>query len=131
MKIFFSVLLNISILYLLTLFLSSNSEIWLTEWITVVWWWKTYVMAWIILGLLNVTVKPILKILSLPFSLFFLGFTIFLVNAAILFLLAYIINTLISAPWISYSIDWPINFIISVAIFTFLNIIYSLLFNNR
>ncbi len=130
MKIFFSILLNISILYLLTFLLAWNVDSWLTDWIKVVGWWKTYVMAWIILGLLNITVKPILKILSLPFSIFFLWFTVFLVNAAILFLLDYIINTLIAFPWISYSIVWPINFIISVAIFTFLNIIYSLLFNN-
>jgi putative membrane protein len=130
MKIFFSVLLNISILYLLTFLLTWNIDSWLSDWIKVIGWWKTYVMAWIILGLLNITVKPVLKILSLPFSLFFLGFTVFLVNAAILFLLDYIINIIIAFPWISYSIDWPINFIISVAIFTFLNIIYSLLFNN-
>ncbi len=130
MKIFFSVLLNISILYLLTFLLAWNIEWTLTDWIKVVGWWKTYIMAWIILGLLNITVKPILKILSLPFSIFFLGLTIFLVNAIILFLLHYIINTIIAFPWISYLIVWKINFIISVAIFTFLNIIYSLLFSN-
>jgi uncharacterized membrane protein YvlD (DUF360 family) len=71
MKIFFSILLNISILYLLTFLLTWNPDTWLPDWIKVVGWWKTYVMAWIILGLLNITVKPILKILSLPFLYFF------------------------------------------------------------
>ena len=129
MKIIFSIILNIIILYLLTILLSGNPEMNLSDWIVVIWWLKTYILAWIILGFLNFFVKPLLKILSLPFSIFFLWLTSFLVNASILFLLDYIINILLKIPWISYSINWTINFIISVIIFTFLNMIYSIIFN--
>ncbi len=130
MKILFSILLNAFILWLLTILLAWNPDMNLADWIVVVWGWKTYVVAGIILWVLNIFVKPILKLLSLPFTIIFLWATIFIINAIILFLLDYIINNILRIPWISYHIVWIINFIISVAIFTFLNIIYSLLFSN-
>jgi len=78
---------------------------------------------------MNVTIRPILKILSLPFFLLFFGLVVFVINGIILKLFDYIINNLLVIPWVSYTINWNINFVIAVAIFTILNMLYSLLFS--
>jgi len=49
----------------------------------------------VILGLINSTIKPILKIITLPFFFLFLGLTIFVVNAIVLKLFSYIINDIL------------------------------------
>ncbi|USN59472.1 MAG: phage holin family protein [Candidatus Peribacteria bacterium] len=80
---------------------------------------------------MNITIRPILKILSLPLFFVFFGFVVFLVNAVILKLFDYIVNDVLIIPGISYSINGWINFIIAVAIFTILNMVYSLLFSKK
>lgn len=135
MKIIFSILLNASILYLLEYFLAANGSWTVTAWIVVTWWIVTYIIWGIILWLLNITIKPILKILTLPLFFVFFFFVTFIVNWIILWLFDRIINTLkIQWVWneiVKYEIDWWINFIIAVAIFTILNMIYSLLFSKK
>lgn len=131
MKILFSILLNASILYLLEYFLWPNSSWTVTAWITVAWWIKTYLIWGLILWLLNTTIKPILKILSIPLFFVFLWLVSFLVNWVVLWLFDRILNTILLIPWVAYTINWWINFIIAVAIFTILNMVYSLLFSKK
>lgn len=135
-KLLFSILLNSFILLLIAFLLSSNSMRGIPAWVSLACLdcsllsldaLKTYLVGWVILWLINITIKPILKILSLPFFLLFLWLTIFIVNAIILKLFWYIINELLLIPGISYVIHGWVNFIIAVAIFTFLNMFYSLL----
>lgn len=119
MKIIFSILINACILFIMTLLLWE-------VWVTVNWWWKAYLLGWIILWLINITIKPILKILSIPFFLVTFWLVIFVINWLILKLFDLIINKILVINWISYSINWWINFIIAVTIFTVLNMLFSL-----
>jgi putative membrane protein len=136
MKILISIILNSSILYAITYLLWANITKDVEAWV-ILWCLdcsyeslealKTYLIWWIILWWINITVKPILKILSLPLFFIFFGLVIFIVNAIVLKLFTYIINDILIIPWIAYNINWWINFIIAVAIFSILNMVYSLL----
>lgn len=129
MKILLSILINSWILFLMTYLLAADPSKWIAAWIIVTWWWKTYLIWWIVLWIMNITIRPILKLLSLPFFLLFFWLVVFVINGIILKLFDYIINTVLIIPWVSYTINWNINFIIAVAIFTILNMLYSLLFS--
>ena len=133
MKILLSIIINSTILFAMAYFLQENSS-W--TWILIAKWeydyssilaWKTYLLGWIVLGLINLTIKPILKILSIPLFFIFFWLVAFVVNAIILFLLDYILTDLLIINWIWYHINWIIEFIIAVVIFTILNMVYSLL----
>lgn len=127
MKILFSIIINAIILYLLAYFMAWNWQV--EAGIIVEWWWKTYLIWWVILWILNFTIKPILKLISLPF--YFLTFWLFgiVINWVVLKSLDYIINNILKMDWVHYIITWSwTNFIIAVAIFTFLNMFYSLIF---
>ncbi len=137
MKILFSIILNALMLFAITYFLSENPTLWIDSGVILWCWdcsynsldaWKIYLLWGIILWLINITIKPILKIISIP--LFFLTFWLvtFIINGIVLWLLNYIINNVLVIPWFTYQINWRINFTIAVAIFTFFNMIYSLLF---
>jgi uncharacterized membrane protein YvlD (DUF360 family) len=56
------------------------------------------------------------------------GLVSIVINSLILGLLTYIINNILQISWIWYTINWWTNFIIAVAIFTILNMFYTLLF---
>jgi len=131
MRILFSILINALILFLMTYLLASNPDKWIEAWIIVTGWWKTFLIWWIILWILNFTIRPILKILTIPLFIVFLWLVVFIVNAIILKVFDYIVNEILMIPWVSYSINWWINFIIAVAIFTILNMFYSLLFSKK
>lgn len=128
MKILFSIIINALILFIISYLLASNPDKWISNWVIATWWLNTYLLGWIILWVINITVKPLLKILSLPFFFLFFWLSVFIVNAVVLKLFDYIINDALLINWMSYRIDWWINFVIAVAIFTVLNMIYSLLF---
>ena len=136
MKILISILFNALILFLLTYLLGANPSWTVQDWIVVVWWFKTYLIWWVILWLLNFVIRPILKILAIPLFLLFLWLVSFVINWIVFILFDYIINDILIMPWISYTIvweglDWWINFIIIVAIFTILNMFYSLLISKK
>ncbi len=131
MRILFSIIINALILWLMTYLLAANPDQWLDTWIAVAWWVKTYLLWWVILWLINVTIRPILKILSIPLFFVFLWLVAFIINWVVLWLFDYIVNDLLIIPWISYSINWWVNFVIAVAIFTILNMFYSLLFTKK
>ncbi len=134
MKILISIIINAFILYIITYLL------WPSEWVSAgvyLWCWdcsyesldaiKIYLIWGIVLWAINVTIKPVLKILSLPLVFVFLGLVVFIINAIVLKLFTYIMDVLI-IPWVAYNINWWVNFVIAVAIFTILNMVYSLLF---
>lgn len=131
MKILLSILFNALILYLLAFFLWENTSLWVESGIIVEWGYITYIIWWAILWIINVTIRPILKILSLPFFFIFLWLVVLFINAIILWLLDYIFNQILVIPGISYDINWAVNFVIAVAIFTILNMFYTLLFNKK
>ena len=131
MKIVISILFNALVLYLLKFFLGESVDWSVAAGIIVEWWWQTYIIWWIILWIINSTIRPILKIFSLPLFLLFLWMVHFFINWIILWLLDYIFSDILMIPWISYHIDWWINFVIAVAIFTILNTLYSFLFSKK
>ena len=140
MRILFSIIINALILFAITYLLAANPERGIDAWV-VLWCWacsytsfdalKIYLMWGIILWLINVTIRPILKILSLPLFFIIFWLVVFVINAVVLWILNFIINDLLIIPWISYQINWFTNFIIAVAIFTILNMFYSLLFTKK
>lgn len=137
MKIFLSIILNALILYAITYLLGENAQYSIQAGI-ILWCedcsyssldaMKTYIIGGVILWLLNVTIRPILKILSLPLFFLFLWLVSLLINAVVLYLFSYIINDVLIISGVGYEINGVINFIIAVAIFTVLNTLYSLLF---
>jgi putative membrane protein len=131
MRIIISIIINAFILFAMTYLLSENTQMWIKAWITVVWWLKTYILWGIILWIINATIKPILKILSLPLFLIFFWLVSFIINWIILKLFDFIVNKILIIPDISYTIVWFVNFIIAVAIFTILNIVSQLLFSKK
>lgn len=141
MKILFSIILNAIILYIIVVLLWENTKELLETWITLWCWdsctanslvaWKTFLIGWVILGILNTFVKPILKVLSLPFYILSLWLFSLVINAIVLGLLTYILNDVLQIAWVGYTINWWINFVIAVAIFSILNMFYSLLFFKR
>jgi len=56
--------------------------------------WKGYLIAALIFGLLNGIVKPILKILSLPFVLISAGLFIFVINMFLVWFAKYVLDVL-------------------------------------
>lgn len=131
MKILLSIIFNALILYALYYFLWANPDRWIENWIIVEWWINAFIVGWAILWIMNITVRKVLQLLSIPLFFLFLWLVAFVINWIILWLLDYIFNQVLNIPWIWYSINWSINFIIAVAIFTILNMFYSLLFSKK
>lgn len=130
MKIIFSILLNASILFLIAYFLNTESY---PDAVIVSWgwnWWQTYILGWVILWFLNIFVRPVLRIIGLPFFFIF-PVVSFLINLTILWLLEKVINNFFMLPDMIYHINWTMNFVIAVAIFTILNMLYAILFSKK
>ncbi len=53
---------------------------------------KEYAIAGIVLGLLNMTVKPVIKLISMPFIILTLGLFTIVINALLLWLVDYIFD---------------------------------------
>jgi putative membrane protein len=53
-----------------------------------------FVIGGFVLGLLNVFVKPVLKLISMPINFLSMGLFMFVVNAVVLALLVWLVNTL-------------------------------------
>jgi len=52
--------------------------------------WKEYVIAGVMLGLLNILVKPLLKIVSFPLIILTFGLFTFVINASLLLAIRYL-----------------------------------------
>jgi len=137
MKILISILLNASILYIITYLLWPNADQSIQAGIILgcedcsygsIEAMKTYITGGIILGIINATIRPVIKILSLPLFFIFFGLVSFVINGIVLFIFTFIVNNLLLINGVGYEINGLINFVIAVAIFTVLNTLYSLLF---
>lgn len=125
MKVFFSILFNALILFAIVFFMPYQDA--LKIWVIATWDLKLYFVWWVVLGLLNFAIKPILKLLGLPFIMITFGLFILVINWVILFLLEKIIS-LLNIPWVTFSIHGILDFLIAVAIFTVFNTIYNTFF---
>jgi putative membrane protein len=84
-RIIVAIIVNGLVLYLLVNFLdevSGTGE------------FKLYIIGGIIIGLLNAFLKPLMKILSLPFVLLTAGLFLIVINGVILYITEWIINTM-------------------------------------
>lgn len=124
MKVFVWILFNALMLFIIQYFIPYNET--LKEWVLVTWWITTYIIGWVILWVLNFTVKPILKIFGFPLIILTLWLFSLVINGILLLLIQKIIYVL-NVNWSTYEINWALNFIIAVAIFTIFNTIYSVL----
>ena len=131
MRTLFSIFFNAGILYALVYFLGMDASKDLPAWVLVEGGITTYILGWVILGVLNTFIKPLLKILALPLFLVFLGLVHFVINGVVLFMFDKLINDILLIDGISYHIQGWGNFIIAVAIFTILNMFYSILFAKK
>ena len=140
MKILLSIIWNALILYLVALLLMWNPERAISDGVilgcndcdfTSIEAIKTYLLWGVILWIINITIRPVLKILSLPFFFLFLWLVSVVINWVILYLFSYILNEILIIPWVWYTIDGTVNFVIAVAIFTFFNTLFSFLLFKR
>jgi putative membrane protein len=120
MKIFFSILLNASILYAIAYLIPE---------VVALGGWQLYLIAGVILGVLNTFIKPILKVLGFPFIIITFGLFTLVINGVILLLLQKII-TLLNIAGVSYQINGWVNFAIAVVIFSIFNTIYGAFFKH-
>ncbi|MCH2188461.1 phage holin family protein [Candidatus Gracilibacteria bacterium] len=126
MKTLISILLNALILYIMAFLLGENSAKGLEAGIVVTGGIKTYILGGIILGVMNVTLRPIIKIVSFPLVFIFFGLVAFFINGITLKAFNTIMQILV-IPGVTYQINGWVNFLIAVAIFTILNMVYSFL----
>lgn len=82
MRLFFRLLLNALIIYLIAFYLPGFA----------VHNFLTAIIVAVVLGLINVTLKPLLIILTLPINILTLGLFTFVINAALLLLTASIVK---------------------------------------
>ena len=78
---------------------------------------KEYAIAGIVLGLLNIIVKPVLKLISMPFIILTLGLFTFVINALLLWTVDYIFDFVVVADvyalvWTTIVI-WLVNMVVS------------------
>jgi putative membrane protein len=55
---------------------------------------KLYIIGGLVIGLINFFVKPLMKILSMPFVILTAGLFLIVINAIVLFLTQWVINTM-------------------------------------
>ena len=106
MGIIIGLLANIAALYL--------ANLWVVGFAVSGGWWG-YLIAGLVLGILNLIVRPILKIISTPLILISLGLFLIVINAIILWLAAQLtsyimIENLIALLWATLIIA-AVNFI--------------------
>lgn len=61
--------------------------------------WQTIVLTALVLGVLNVLVKPLLTIISIPFILLSFGLFLVVINAAVLKMAAWLVPGFMVADW--------------------------------
>lgn len=67
--------------------------------------WKAFVIVGIALGLINTFIKPLLKIISLPFVIITMGLFLFVINAVVVWLVEWIFTHALTALEIRMVID--------------------------
>jgi len=120
-KIIFGVVLNGLALYLVTKFFP---DVQYTGGIAF------FALGGLIIGILNTFVKPLMKLLALPFLLFTMGLFIFVINAIIFWLTMKAVNV-ISIADIAVTISDPLTYIWGALVFGVVNWILHLIINNK
>lgn len=118
MRLLFSIAANAAILYAIAYFLPE---------VTATGGWKLYLVGGVVLGILNTFIRPILKLLGLPFILLTFGLFILVINGIILALFEKIILVL-NVSGIAFETGGFTNFAIAVVLFTIFNTIYGVFF---
>jgi len=77
--------------------------------------WKAYLVAGLVLGLLNAFVKPVLKILTFPVAILTLGLSGIILNGLMLSLAAYLLGS------ITFAGLWPLA--LATLIVTVINVL--------
>jgi len=91
---------------------------------------KVFVLGGIVIGLLNTIVKPILKLISIPFIFLSLGLFLIVINGAMLWLMSYILE-------VAKFRDVTLNFssigtlLIAAVVFGLINWVEHLFFKNK
>lgn len=86
-----------------------------------------YVVAAIFIGLLNVFVKPIVKVLSLPFIFLTFGLFLIVINAAILYLTHYLLGVFQFGE-IALSISGILDYILAAILFSLVHTFFGKIF---
>lgn len=86
--------------------------------------WYGYALVGVIIGLLNLIVKPILKLLSLPFIFLTAGLFMIVVNAVILYLGQNIVEIL-NFSTVNLTIEGIGTYIAAVVLFGIVNYIFQ------
>lgn len=126
MHLIFSIVINASIFFILGYIFTKyrpEGSIEIGKYV-----WQTYLVAGTILWVLNYTIKPMLQIIGIPFSLFFSWITRLVIHAIILWLISFIMERVLVFEWITFKIHGFLNFLIAVILFTVINMVYSILF---
>lgn len=80
--------------------------------------WINYVVAGAVLGIVNTFIRPIIKLLSLPFIILTLGFFTLIINIVLLFFVSFILPTFniegIFAAFWGVLIISIVNYLISI-----------------
>ncbi len=102
LKPIFRIVLNGGILYLLTQLVTT---------ISFTGGWKFFVIGGVVLGLINMIIKPLIKLLSFPAMIITGGLFLIVINVAVLWILQYFISviqfqnvTLVFPTFASYAI---------------------------
>lgn len=78
--------------------------------------YKTFIYAAVILSLVNISIKPVLQIISLPLTIITLGLFSFVINALMLYVVAYVVDGFIINSFIGALIGSIVISIISSAL---------------
>lgn len=86
-----------------------------------------FIVAGVFIGFINAFVKPLIKILSLPFIFLTGGLFLIVINAGILFLLSYVLDV---AAFRDLAITFPniLTYVIGAVVFGLINSVLHLLF---
>jgi|SRR5690606_23030352 len=83
-----------------------------------------FVIVGVVIGLLNVFVKPLLKVLSLPFIFLTVGLFLIIVNAVILWLAEQFV-AFIDIPTVTLTIEGMVNYAVAVLLLGVLNYLFQ------
>lgn len=83
-----------------------------------------FVVVGVVIGLLNVFVKPLLKVLSLPFIFLTIGLFLIIVNAAILWLAENFV-TFLDIPNVTFMIEGMGTYAVAVLLLGILNYLFQ------
>lgn len=120
-KIALGIVLNGLALYLSTLFISD---------ILYTGGFKFFVVGGVIIGVLNTFIKPIMKLLALPFIFMSAGMFIIVINAIIFWLTIKLVDV-ISVSDVTVVIESPWTYLWAAVIFGLVNWVIHLIIHNK